>query len=78
MKEKGRMAVLALSAILLCGCAIQAGEISPNPALMAGTDPVPKESVAGRKMSAVVSDTKSEAGHFSPRDSVLGVAGGDD
>ena len=49
MKEKGRMAVLALSAILLCGCAIQAGEISPNPALMAGTDPVPKVSVAGER-----------------------------
>ena len=49
MKEKGRMAVLALSAILLCGCAIQAGEISPNPALMAGTDPVPKESVAAAR-----------------------------
>lgn len=49
MKEKGRMAVLALNAILLCGCAIQAGEISPNPALMAGIDPVPKESVAGER-----------------------------
>ena len=49
MKEKGRMAVLALSAISLCGCAIQAGEISPNPALMAGTDPVPKVSVAAER-----------------------------
>ena len=49
MKEKGRRTVLALSAILLCGCAIQAGEISPNAALMAGTDPVPKESVAAER-----------------------------
>ena len=51
MKEKGRMAVLALSAIFLCGCAIQAGEISPSPALMAGTDPVPKVKCRCRKMS---------------------------
>ena len=49
MKEKGRMAVLALSALFLGGCATQAGEISPSAALMAGTDPVPKVSVAGAR-----------------------------
>ena len=31
------------------GCAIPAGEISSNPALIAGTDPVPKVSVAGAR-----------------------------
>jgi PBP1b-binding outer membrane lipoprotein LpoB len=48
MKE-GRMAVLALSALFLGGCATQAGEISPSAALMAGTDPVPKVSVAAER-----------------------------
>jgi PBP1b-binding outer membrane lipoprotein LpoB len=47
--KKGRRAVLALSALFLGGCATQAGEISPNPALIAGTDPVPKESVAAER-----------------------------
>jgi PBP1b-binding outer membrane lipoprotein LpoB len=47
--KKGRMMVLALSALFLGGCATQVGEISPNPALMAGTDPVPKESVAAAR-----------------------------
>lgn len=46
---KGWMVALALSTLFLGGCATQAGEISPNPALMAGTDPVPKESVAGER-----------------------------
>ncbi len=47
--KNGRMASLVLSALFLGGCATQAGEISPNPALMAGTDPVPKESVAAAR-----------------------------
>ena len=47
--KKSRIGVLALSAIWLGGCATQAGKISPNPALMAGTDPVPKVSVAGAR-----------------------------
>jgi len=47
--KRGRRVVLALSALFLGGCATQAGEISPNPALMAGTDPVPKESVAAER-----------------------------
>jgi hypothetical protein len=48
MKEC-RIVVLALSTIFLGGCAAQVGEISPNAALMAGTDPVPKESVAAER-----------------------------
>jgi hypothetical protein len=48
MKE-GRIVVLALSALFLGGCATQAGEISPSAALMAGTDPVPKVSVAAER-----------------------------
>ena len=47
--KKGRMVALALSALFLGGCATQAGEITPNPALMAGVDPVPKESVAAAR-----------------------------
>jgi PBP1b-binding outer membrane lipoprotein LpoB len=47
--KRGRRVVLALSALFLGGCATQAGEISPNPALMAGADPVPKESVAAER-----------------------------
>ena len=47
--KKSRRVVLALSALFLGGCATQAGEIAPNPALMAGVDPVPKESVAGER-----------------------------
>jgi PBP1b-binding outer membrane lipoprotein LpoB len=47
--KKGRIVVLALSALFSGGCATQAGEISPSPALKAGTDPVPKESVAAER-----------------------------
>jgi len=47
--KSGRRAVLALSALFLGGCATQAGEISPTPALMAGADPVPKERVAAER-----------------------------
>lgn len=47
--KQGRIVVLALSALFLGGCATQAGQISANAALMAGTDPVPKESVAAER-----------------------------
>ena len=48
MKKSG-MVVCALSTIFLGGCATQVGAGPPSAALLAGSDPVPKESVAAER-----------------------------
>ena len=49
MKNSQKILLCVLGVILLGGCATQAGDSPQNPALMAGTSVVPKESVAAER-----------------------------
>jgi hypothetical protein len=63
--RNSQILLLVLNTILLGGCAIQAGDNSPNAGLMAGASVVPKESVAAERCpeSYVMRDSRQGTFH---------------